>query len=601
MPFLELRYLLTLLPRFEVARLLVDTYFDRVHWFMLIFYQDEFRQRWPKLYHNSTGRGTPHRLGFISTFLTVIAIGIQYCGSHRRQLLAQHGVDINLKDRILSAVRARLLDIMSLGSLEAVQTCVLLGTFYLYHGAPRLAWPVCGCGLRIAQALHLHRRLQSADRTQNETRKRCWWAIYGIETFSAVSYGYPHSIRDGDCDVEPLDPSAKLEVIQSPHSFDEPLACETTLLSYKYFMSKLSVITTAMLGELYRVGSYAPDGKHSQETLDMHTIIEKVAEFNSRLHQWEAEIPHELQWGHISQRVSYPSADEVDRDIGASGPRFENHIYQLQALALMLAFQNARILTHRPLLSYKMIDREGSAHSSPANPFHLSLETCRDAALSMSGILSSPLLELVSETYAASFVSIHTFTAGSAETMSGLRRLMGIQEKLKMHSIVAEQGLSILRRLTKIAMETELNMILELSGTAEPARSNTTANASSDLHRGSKNSSAAPESYATAFRPRLFSITPMRETETSEYVDPDGLSPSVGSLQYMNDPALSAALQDFDEALSFYAPQPQSQSETSPINPSLWPPATDGFPILEQTWIWGLDNTSLFGQDDSEL
>ncbi|PWY89691.1 hypothetical protein BO94DRAFT_43720 [Aspergillus sclerotioniger CBS 115572] len=143
--------LVSLFPSFEAASLLVDTYFDRVHWFVLIFYQDEFRQRWPKLYQPTRRPAVHHGVGFVSAFLLVIAIGLQYAGPYRRELLSKHGVDLSLRDRILSTVRSYLLDIMSLGSLEAVQTCILLGTYYLYHGAPRLAWPVCGCGLRIAQ------------------------------------------------------------------------------------------------------------------------------------------------------------------------------------------------------------------------------------------------------------------------------------------------------------------------------------------------------------------------------------------------------------------------------------------------------------------
>ncbi|RAK96813.1 transcription factor domain-containing protein [Aspergillus ibericus CBS 121593] len=377
---------------------------------------------------------------------------------------------------------------MSLGSLEAVQTCILLGTYYLYHGTPRLAWPVCGCGLRIAQALHLHRRLQpseSADfRALNEARKRCWWAVYEIETFSAATYGYPHSIYDADCDVEPLDPSAKLQVTQSPGSFDQPLACQTTLLSYKYFISKLSTITKATL-ELYRIGAYAGDkSRLPAEKLHMPSVIQTVAAFDDRPRQWEAELRPQLQWRNVAHCVYYASIEEIDRDIGATGPRWEKHIYQLQALTLWLAYQNARILTHRPLLSYKLKTNPNSHSSSErpgavsADPFNLSLDACRDAALKTSEILSRPLLELVSETYAAAFVSIHTFTAGvtlgilssmdplgpqSAETKAGLRRLMGVQEKLRLHSVVAQQGLAILQRLAKLVMEKELDVILELS------------------------------------------------------------------------------------------------------------------------------------------
>jgi len=42
--------LASLFPKYEAAALLVDTYFDRVHWFMLLFHQDGFRQRWQLLY-----------------------------------------------------------------------------------------------------------------------------------------------------------------------------------------------------------------------------------------------------------------------------------------------------------------------------------------------------------------------------------------------------------------------------------------------------------------------------------------------------------------------------------------------------------------------
>lgn len=536
---------------------------------MLVFYQDEFRQRWPKLYGGSTERPSiyaHHHLGFLSTFLIVIAIGLQYTGPYRREILSRYGVEMALRDRILSVVRSGLLDIMSLGSLEAVQTCILLGTYYLYHGAPRLAWPVCGCGLRIAQALQLHRRqnpVQSTNlRTRNETRKRCWWAVYEVETFSAVAYGYPHSIRDDDCDVEPLDPSAKLQTMQSPGSFDEPLTSDPTLLSYKYFITKLSTITKGALDDLYRVRSHAASRSHPN-SLDIQRIVRKVADYDSRLRHWEAEIPLPLQWRRVAHQSHYASAEEVDRDIGASGPSFENHIYQLQALALWLAYQNARILTYRPLLSYMLAARErtskynGDAAYS-VDPFNASLNACRDAALGMSDILSSPLLEVVSETYAASFVSIHTFTAGvtlgilssmdplgphSTENKSGLRKLIGIQDKLRSHSVAAQQGLTILQRLVKLVMEKELSVMMELSTSATTAHPNepTITNPSS--------------------RQRMSDQVSDEPVARYDAIDPPGVPTAVvgsiardipaadGFAQYMHDPALAAALQDFDQGI----------------------------------------------------
>ncbi|PWY62232.1 hypothetical protein BO83DRAFT_326512 [Aspergillus eucalypticola CBS 122712] len=551
--------LASLLPSFDAASLLVDTYFDRAHWFMLVFYQDEFRQRWPKLYSDSTERPSTyshHHLGFLSTFLIVIAIGLQYAGPYRREILLRYGVEIALRDRILS--------------VNSVQS--------------------------------------TNFRTRNETRKRCWWAVYEIETFSAVAYGYPHSIRDDDCDVEPLDPSAKLQTMQSPGSFDEPLTSGPTLLSYKYFITKLSTISKGALDDLYRVRSHAASRSRT-DSLDIQRIVRKVADYDSRLRHWEAEIPLPLQWRRVAHQSHYASAEEVDRDIGASGPRFENHIYQLQALALWLAYQNARILTHRPLLSYTLAAGErtskynGDAAYS-VDPFGASLTACRDAALSMSEIQSSPLLEVVSETYAASFVSIHTFTAGvtlgilssmdplgphSTETKSGLRKLIGIQDKLRTHSVAAQQGLTILQRLVKLIMEKELSVMMELSTSATTARSNEpTMTNSSSRQRISGQASDGPAARNNAIDP--FGVS----TALVGSIAPN-LPAGDGSAQYMHDPALAAALQDFDQALSNYGPRAQVGHDGSPESLSFWPTA-EGFPILEQSWMWGIEGAPFYGE-----
>ncbi|KAE8381888.1 fungal-specific transcription factor domain-containing protein [Aspergillus bertholletiae] len=630
--------LVSLLPDYQAAALLVDTYFDRVHWFMLIFHQDDFRRRWPKLYRqpNARSSNSSQNLGFVSTFLMVIAIGLQYIGDHRRHLLATYGIDPDsLKERIFSAVRTRLLDIVSVGSLEVVQMCVLLGTYYLYHGAPRLAWPVCGCGLRIAQALGLHhKRSPSAQqsspksiaaRKQNEAKKRGWWAIYEIETFCSMAYGYPLSIKDSDCDVEPLDPTFNSPTGQSPSSFEEPLTGEATLLSYKYFMSKLSVITKDALSELYnvRIGS-AEGSRLHHSTLDPSYVVDRVRTIDMKLRNWHAEVPSRLQWDNLTAAdVSYSSPRAVDQDIGASGPLFENHIYQLQALALKLAYENAKILVHRPLLSYKVVsqssnteprDYTGSTPNS-MSPFRSSLQTCRAAAMSMAEITSNPIVDLISETYAAAFVSIHTFTAGvtlgilssidplgpqSRDTKIGMHRLMGIQEKLKDRSVLAAQGLEILQRLARLVMEKELNVMLDVSKPIEllEPRDSEGYNAASGWIEHSRAidtvHSISDTPLSAAYAQRSGDPTCLVPGQQSEIPMADPMYPfdmvNENALQYMEDPALSEAIYDFDQALSMYAPRLSVDSE-EPYNPSLTrPPADEGFPMLEQTWIWGLEN-----------
>ncbi|KAE8370318.1 fungal-specific transcription factor domain-containing protein [Aspergillus caelatus] len=630
--------LVSLLPDYQAAALLVDTYFDRVHWFMLIFHQDDFRRRWPKLYRlpNSRTSKSSQNLGFISTFLMVIAIGLQYIGDHRRQLLATYGIDPDkLKERIFSAVRTRLLDIVSVGSLEVVEMCVLLGTYYLYHGAPRLAWPVCGCGLRIAQALGLHRKrssspqhslpMSTAARKQNEARKRGWWAIYEIETFCSMAYGYPLSIKDSDCDVEPLDPTFNSPIGQSPSSFEEPVTSEATLLSYKYFMSKLSIITKDALSELYNVRLDSAEGSRlHHSTLDPSYVIDRVRTIDMKLRQWHAEVPSRLGWDNITQAdVSYSSPQAVDRDIGASGPVFENHIYQLQALTLKLAYENAKILVHRPLLSYKVVSQSSNSaprdyiESTPSSmsPFRSSLQTCRAAAMSMAEIASNPIVDLISETYAAAFVSIHTFTAGvtlgilssieplgpqSRDTKIGMHRLMGIQEKLKHRSVLAAQGLEVLQRLARLVMEKELNVMLDVSKPIELSepRDSGGGNAAGgwiDHPRPLEAANSASDAPVSAtYTQRSSDTTCPVPGQQSEIPTADSTYPfnmtNENALQYMEDPALSEAIYDFDQALSTYAPRLSVDPEESYNSSLLRPPTDEGFPMLEQTWIWSLEN-----------
>lgn len=583
--------------------MLVDTYFDRIHWFMLIFHQDEFRKTWQEMYDLPREQLIDYSLnrGFISTFLVVIAIALQYAGEHRQDLLKAHGISsVDLKERILSTTRAKILDIVSLGSLEAVQTCVLLGTYFLYHGKPELAWPVCGCGLRIAQALNLHRepphaRIMSSEaHRQNETRKRCWWAIYEIETFCSMSNGYPHSIKDSDCDVKFLDPSAKSVIGQSPVLADIMHERPATLLSYKYLMSKLSVLINDILTDLYGLGSLKGDTRQgrSAASSSLQRLVRKVSALDARLQKWRAEIPAELRLN-SANATTYTSIDEMDRDIGASGPRFEAHIYQLQALALKLAYENARILVHRPLLAYKSISLTETETEGPSrlvrDTVNMSLQSCRDAALSTSEIESTPIFSLAADTYATAFIGMHTFTAGvmlcvlisinplaleSHKSKIGLRRLLRMQSLLKSraHSSLNTQGLVILERLTKLVMEKELKEML---------------NPSEDEPR------SIPQEGDSRDEPSAQNLNESGQMLAAN----EGILDDEATFNYVEDPAMSQALLDFDQGS---LPNLRLHSNTNnlhtvisgnitlePLFPDLLGPG-GGF-ASEQGWIWGFE------------
>jgi hypothetical protein len=127
------------------------------------------------------------------------------------------------------------------------------------------------------------------------------------------------------------------------------------------------------------------------------------------------------------------------------------------------------------------------------DPFRLAMDECRDAALEISQVASTPYLREASETYAIAFVSLHLLTAGvtlcisisldalsvqSFESKLGMRQLMQVQTMLKDKSIVASQGLEIMRRLLSLVMAKEIdamfeteppNTIIDHTGTSIPA------------------------------------------------------------------------------------------------------------------------------------
>lgn len=406
--------LVSLLPEVEPATILVDNYFDRIHWFMLLFHQDNFRKKLQELYIPSfhlVGQSmeTNGRVGFVVVLLAVLATSLHHISEAQKQQLQSHNIEPQtLKERILANLKLRFLELVSLGSLEAVQFCVLLGSYYLYHGEPEIAWPMCDSGLSITQALNLHRKTSpggSRDRALAQTigdRKRAWWAVYEIETFCSMLYGFPLGVSDSDCDIEALDPFDEY----SRSTSEARLTRQPTLLFYKCSMSELSAIVKSILIDLYG----ARRSGDQQNSCGPKSLINRVTSLNQRLLDWNRSLTPELIFD-----ISRALPDSHTDSSKASDRAFEDHIFRLQALALKLAYENARILIHRPLLSFKVVCSSSTSQrdaSERTDPFRLAMRECRDAALQISQVASTPYLREASETYAIAFVSLHLLTAG---------------------------------------------------------------------------------------------------------------------------------------------------------------------------------------------
>ncbi|KAM0230427.1 hypothetical protein ACHAPO_009191 [Fusarium lateritium] len=472
------RELSILLPDLSTAKILVDNYFDRIHWFTFLFHQQTFRQRFQRLYSFGTEQhyATNSYIGYVSVFLAVIATSLHYTNVEQKQKLRSFGIDDEiLKDKILLVLKSRFLDIISTGSLEVVQMCILLGSYYIYHGQPELAWPLCGTGLRIAQALNLHRETphKEDDRQIIGDRKRAWWAIYEIETFCSMLYGFPTNISDCDCDVAFLDPYDECSgsVSKGQH------VSKPNLLFFKCAMSELSVIVKGTLDNLYR-----PRSGQGQKNTDygsrLRKLVDEVESLNQKLVNWNERLDTKLRFDDAAV------GNRSNHSLETSDTTFEERLFRLQALSLKLAYENARILIHRPLLSFKLLQKptaDGNDPQSRSDPFQEAMRICRDAALTISKA-DLKFFQEASETYAVSFIALHLLTAGVAlcisitsnplskeayESRMGIRRLMQIQSLLREKSIIAAQGLEITKRLMSLVMAKEVDAMFEFDSSTE--------------------------------------------------------------------------------------------------------------------------------------
>ncbi|KAK9482331.1 fungal-specific transcription factor domain-containing protein [Lipomyces starkeyi] len=621
---------LAILPGPQPTRLLVDTYFDRVHWFMLVFHQNSFRAAFDNLYSpNGTGENE-EQFGFACLVLTVATLGLQYTCTYRKKLLEDMQVEPSqLMEIFLSTLKALMLDIISLGSLESVQVCVLIGSFYLYHGEPGLAWPIFGCAQRITEALGLHRRLNldfskwdadadaARERQRYESRKRCWWALFEVDRFCSMVYGYSWSMPNQEYDVEFLDPAAKI----CSDGADKRIGSEqATLLSYKALMAELYVIITKILSEEYR--PKWPGNETVTRESKIQSLISHVGRFDGELRNWYRKLPVKLRLGD-NGNAAYRSKIEMERDIGAVGEVFEGHIFRMQALSLAIAYENAIILAHRPLLTFRLANSTSTSSTvvghTNTDPFRYSFHVCRQAALRSSRFGSLPIFCEARDTYAVAFLGIHLFMAcvtlaliASSEPLTvqaheaklGIQRLLDMQRTLMDRSLPSAQGYEIMKKLAKLVLSRELDKLLlpsavdlnTVDGRNLEERLQRSLSAPSPKPSDDRIGDSAVDNKLTANPcPPLTlngdGIEPTeQECNVPESLDTAESGPAPEPyFDIIEDTSMAQMLLDLDE---FLLNRPTNDEPADEYGNAEGPISNGGSGLmeLEQAWIWGIDH-----------
>lgn len=187
------------LPPMELVYGLLEDYFDSVHWFSLVIYEAKFRR---KLASIADGFAYPSQRPFLMLLTVMLGMAAWYRSQRSGTELVDNGPDWKKWSAdLVKLVEGDLVELMDQPSITAAQTCILLGSYHVYHGRPNLSFSLLGATIKMSQALGMHREPLRGNFEDIEERKRVWWTIYTWDRFASITYGRPLGINDKDCNI----------------------------------------------------------------------------------------------------------------------------------------------------------------------------------------------------------------------------------------------------------------------------------------------------------------------------------------------------------------------------------------------------------------
>ncbi|KAL2870161.1 uncharacterized protein BJX67DRAFT_391423 [Aspergillus lucknowensis] len=465
------------MPPHSVMWALVDAYFERVHWFIGVFHPPRFRETAHALLARTHWK-EEHR-GQVVAILLVAALGLQcamqdpsWCGHAILNTCSLQAS--SLRDSLIAEVRLHMLNLLDGCSVETVQVCVLLGSYYIYHGSPSLAWNLCGlCGrAAYAGSLHCEDNSQPSDPVAAQVRRRTWNHVVVADTFAAMIYGRPSSLDAAFSSVQAM---AELDDTRLPLSvsncIQDPRVTGLTFYRLKYG-----------LYEIMRTCLQRFRGLHLQNPISaavFSQLVETIVEMRALLDDWKSQLPD------IFNRTRHHSANDplakllADDRLPPSESRAAKTLL-LQTHMIQVTYESAVIFINRPLLEYRVSSKEDRAAVADLTPVVcLSMNLTVDAALRISAIP----VELFQSHFCISFVLMHFFTAGvilclpssiwpfserASEAKQGTSRIIRATRKLKSASQIARHTEELLTKLLKLSSEQEIEKGIRDDGGPEP-------------------------------------------------------------------------------------------------------------------------------------
>ncbi|KAK9242081.1 fungal-specific transcription factor domain-containing protein [Lipomyces tetrasporus] len=457
------------LPSKDTMDILLEEYFDSVHWFSLVIFEPRFRPEYESV---ADGYAYQSQKGFLLLLSTVLGIAAWY----RSKKSSPDGYlpdgDCNAwRVNLLSLPEALFLEQMDESSLASIQTSLLLGSYYVYHGRPNSSFALLGATIKTAQAMGLHREPSRGAFDEVEERKRIWWAIYTWDRFASVTYGRPLGINDSDCNVSM--PADVYERARPKLSHVDSVICYSV---YQRQLNMLYIIASPLIESIF--GMRSSGSERSKCSSNYASLTQDI---NHRLNMWRAQLPPSLVFNFQS---------DIQQN---ASPRIRAH--QLQALALQLTYDNILVILHRPVLVQQIdnLCQAGPAQtsaanhrfasqggpSSPSSTIDNNLSTSQqwwNAAVRISAVTTLPnITQLATDTHLVAFLAIILFNAAivmvvcamsdplsdrAQEAKRNITRIFRVEEFLGNQSTLSRQSSIVLRDVIQLLLGRETEVML---------------------------------------------------------------------------------------------------------------------------------------------
>jgi hypothetical protein len=193
----------------NLAEELIDLYFEKVQGICPIFTREKFEQE-----YLPSGRSRGERFSKLSPVAQFVlngmfALSARYSSSYNFEGLAPHCRDRQFAKKATELWESIQKDCShSVRTLQCLQGLILLAFNCLQSGPSEIAWNLTGTCVRLAYDLDLHtmdadkidsKPIDWPERNQQrwellEEKRRAWWTIWEMDTFSSTVSSRPYGI-----------------------------------------------------------------------------------------------------------------------------------------------------------------------------------------------------------------------------------------------------------------------------------------------------------------------------------------------------------------------------------------------------------------------